>query len=387
MRNSPVGSLVPISGVDTRTKREFDHFAFLPVRLPDEVQLAQQTWAEVSKAAGALGRLSQACDYLPNPSLLISPSLIKEAQATSALEGTYGAFPDVLEARLPGAQPKTPEVREINAYVDMAHHAFESIADGRPISIGMLCELQMILAKGSRRMPSDPGRVRERQVLIGPDGCSVYEARFIPPPGDDRLVAGLEQWETWLNSDQGMPPVVKAALSHYQFETLHPFTDCNGRVGRLLIVVQFLKAGVLGSPSLTLSPWLLRRRRDYQDHLLAVSQTGAWDPWVAFFAQGVTRQCEAHVEVASKLVSWQSELRTDLSRRNWSGVIVEVAETLVEWPIVTNSVIQKRFDVSAPTAKSVTDRLVKIGALVQLGRRNYSRVFGAQPVIDLVESL
>ena len=180
---------------------------------------------------------------------------------------------------------------------------------------------------------------------------------------------------------------VKAALCHYQFETLHPFSDCNGRVGRLLIVLQLLQSGELDSPSLTISPWLLRRRNQYQDHLLAVSQTGDWNPWVAFFCQAVRNQCEAHVDVAQRLVTWQSELRSELSQRRWSGVIVQLAEILIEWPIVTNRLVQNRFDVSAPTAKSATDRLRDLGVLKELTGRSYGQVFGATEVMELVESL
>lgn len=387
LRNSPVGSLVPIAGVDPRTQKKYDHFAFLPHSLPQEVDLSQSTWNAVSKASGALGMLKQACTFLPDPSLLVAPALYKEAQATSALEGTYGALPDVLEAQLPGALPKTAELKEINAYVAMARSAFSAVTDGRPITMSLLCQLQNVLATASRRPPPDSGKVREGQVLIGPEGCTVYDARFIPPPGDDRLQAGLDQWERWVTTDRPLPPVVAVAMSHYQFETLHPFSDANGRVGRLLINVQLLQAGSLDAPSLTLSPWLLRRRSEYQDHLLAVSQTGDWNPWVSFFARAVTDQCEAHVKVATDLMAWQGALRNEISQRHWSGVIAELADALIEWPIVTNRVIQDRFDISAPAAKSVTDRLIKIGALIELSGRGRGRIFGAQRVIDLVESL
>ena len=181
LESSPVGQLVGIDGIDPRTKQEFHHFAFLPDPLPDEVQLSQETWTELYEAARAIGALKQACSFLPNPELLIAPALAKEAQATSALEGTYGALPDVLEARLPGFEPKTPEVREINAYVDMAHYAFDWVKD-RPITVGMLCDLQKILADGSQRRPADPGHIRNGQVVIGPDGCTAVSYTHLTLP-------------------------------------------------------------------------------------------------------------------------------------------------------------------------------------------------------------
>ena len=258
LQGSPVGRLVAITGTDPRTLRPYDHFAFVPHPLPGTVDLAQETWTAVTDAAAALGRLKQACAYLPNPQLLIAPALTKEAQATSALEGTYGTLPDVLEARLPGFTPRSPEIREINAYEQMARLAFDWIQE-REITVGMLCDLQKILAAGARRPSLDPGQVRRHQVIIGPEGCEFHESRFIPPPAGDQLRAGLDEWQTWINQDHSLPVVVRAALAHYQFETLHPFNDGNGRVGRLVIGLQLVRDGTLDSPSLTISPWLLRR--------------------------------------------------------------------------------------------------------------------------------
>lgn len=366
--------------------REYNHYAFLPDPLPEHLELTQETWTAVTEAAGAIGQLHQVCAQLPNPELLIAPALAKEAQATSALEGTHGTLPDVLEARLPGFEPKSPEIREIHAYERMARLGFEWVRD-RHVTIGMLCDLQRTLAEASQRPSRDPGQVRRDQVLIGPEDCTVYDARFIPPPPGDHLIAGLEAWQEWIRFDHGLPVVVRAALAHYQFESLHPFNDCNGRVGRLLIVLQLLLDGALAAPSLTISPWLLRRRQQYQDALLAVSQTGDWNPWVKFFSRGLKEQCDSHVAVARDLLAWMNDLRQTLVRRRWHGVIFAVSESLIDWPIITNAVIQARHEVRAPAAQSAIDRLVDVGALRELTGGNYGRIYGATRVIELVESL
>lgn len=366
--------------------RDYDHFAFVPSPLPDRIELKQETWTAVADAAGSLGQLRQACAYLPNPHLLIAPALAKEAQATSALEGTHGTLPDVLEARLPGAVPKTPEIREIRAYERMAEHGFEWVRD-REVTVGVLCDLQRILADASRRRPPDPGEIRGRQVIIGPEDSSFEEARFIPPPPGDQLRAGLDAWQAWINTDHGLPVVVRAALSHYQFETLYPFSDCNGRVGRLVIVLQLLRAGALDAPSLTISPWLLRRREQYQDHLLNVSRTGDWDPWVAFFARGLHEQCQSHVAVAQHLVTWVADLRQQLHDRHWTGTIAHLVEALIDWPIVSNTLLRDKFDVTPVTAQGAIDRLVELGVLEELTGGNYARVYGAREIMKLVESL
>jgi len=386
LRQSPIGKLVEITGVDPRTMRDYAYKAFVPEPLPTQPALTHATWNAASDAAGALGRLKQVCAHLPNPQLLIAPALAKEAQATSALEGTYGALPDVLEARLPGFEPRTPEIKEINAYERMATLAFDWISD-REIALTMLADLQGILARASRRPSLDPGKIREHQVIIGPEDCAIEDARFIPPPPDDRLRSGLDAWEAWVRKDHDLPVVIRAALAHYQFETLHPFGDCNGRVGRLVVVLQLLRAGALDEPSLTISPWLLRRRDQYQEHLLTTSTSGDWNPWVRFFARGVTEQALSHVEVAKQLLDWAADVRGQLLERHWTGTIASVAENLIEWPVVTNTLLQQRFGVTAPTGQSAIDRLVDLGVLSEMTGKTYGRIYGASHVISLVESL
>ena len=375
-----------ISGTDGRRGLTYHHFAFVPEPLPTDVDLSGRTWTAVSRAAEALGRLSQACHQLPNPSLLIAPALAREAVDTSALEGTYGALPDVLEARLKDSVSRSPEVREIHAYEDMARLAFEWVED-RPISVGMLSELQKVLADGSKNPPRDAGRVRQHQVVIGPENCSVYDARFVPPPAGDQLRAGLDDWQQWVNGDIALPPVVKAAMAHYQFECLHPFSDGNGRVGRLVIVLMLLKSKSLAAPSLSISAWLLRQRQAYQDHLLRVSQTGDWNPWVQFFSTAVSEQCDAHVDVARRLFDWITDLRRQIHERRWGGVITNVSEALIEWPVLSAGWVQERFNVGFDAAQYAIDRLVALDVLVEMTGRSYGRIYGARPVMDIVESL
>ncbi|MGH3368069.1 MAG: Fic family protein, partial [Nocardioidaceae bacterium] len=361
--NSSVGTLVPISGHDEYLK-EYSYYAFLPNHLPetDEVELTPATWTRVAAASEALGRLRQACATLPNPRLLIAPSLAREAVDTSALEGTYGALADVLEARMADARPRSPEIAEIRAYEEIAHRAFEWIED-RPVTVAMLSDLQGVLAKEARQPPRDPGEVRKHQVVIGPRGASVYEARYIPPPPDDRLRAGLDHWQAWLEREHDLPAPVKAAMAHYQFEALHPFGDGNGRIGRLLIVLQLVRSGILEEPALTISPWLRKRRDDYQGHLLAISQTGDWNPWIKFFCQAICEQCHQSVAVVDQLNNWLADVRAMLNERHWSGTVANICEDLVDWPVIRSSFVQRKYNVSAPTAKSAIDRLMEIGVL------------------------
>jgi Fic family protein len=385
IKDSPVGRLIAISGVDAQ-KGPYEHYAFLPDPLPNEPTLSPQTWNAVSRATGALGRLRQACIQMPNPGLLIAPALAREAMSTSALEGTYAALPDVLEARLTEKKPGSAEVAEVRAYELIAWEAFRWVLE-RPITIGLLCDLQEKLSRESQTPPKDPGKVRDHQVFIGPRESSVYEARFVPPPPGDQLRSGLDAWQRWISEDLDLPVALRAAMGHYQFETLHPFGDGNGRIGRLVIVLQLLLDGALPEPALTISPWLLRRRGEYQDHLLRVSQTGDWNPWVTFFCHALSEQAEAHVGVAQQIVQWLADVRQKLNEKRWSGTIIRLAEDLIDWPVVTMKFAAEKYDISVPTAKSAIDRLVEIEVLQETTGGSYNMVFAATSVFELLESL
>jgi Fic family protein len=382
-----VGQLVPITlPANDPRGGPTDYFAYVPSPLPGEITLNNSTWVAANDAANAIGALNNACAHLPNPRLLIGPALVQEAHATSALEGTYGAIRDVMQARLPGFEPQTPEIREISAYIDMADFAFSWVRD-RPITIGFLCDMQRVLAEASRHPVRDPGSIRTEQVYIGPEEAPISESRFVPPPPDDRLQAGLDAWLSWVQTNRSLPVEIRVAMAHYQFETLHPFADCNGRVGRLLILLQLLVEGRLGEPVLTLSPWLLKRRTRYQDHLLATSSTGDWNPWIRFFCEGLREQCDRHVVVAQELLDWLAGVRSRLNERHWTGTIGRLAEDLIDWPVVTNGSVQRQYDCSGPTAQKAIDRLVELEVLEELTGGSYARIWGARKVMQLAESL
>lgn len=385
LSDSPVGQLVPIRGSDAR-HGAFAYFAFLPLRLPSDVVLETKTWGAVADATAALARLDQACGQLPDPGLLIRPALWREALDTSALEGTYGQLPDLLEAQLPRAQFVSSEIVEIRAYERVALRAFEAITE-RPITVGFLSESQGDLFMDAKTKPRDVGKVREHQVWVGSKDAPIEEARFVPPPGDDRLKAGLEDWQEWIATAWDLPPVLRAAMAHYQFETLHPFGDGNGRIGRLLIVLQLLRTNAIRFPAVTVSPWLLKRREDYQTELLRMSCTGDWNPWVRFFCQAVCEQCSSLIVGADKLTGWLNESRAALNQRRWTGTIHTMLEDLTEWPVMSISFAASRYDVTTMTATRMVDHLVEIGILEELTGRSYGRLFGATGVMSIIDAI
>src|SRR3954468_23773250 len=229
LRASPIGRLVPISGTDGRTGQHYDYFAYLADPLPEAVELAPATWGAVVRAEAALARLDEAARQIPEPALLRRPALRREAQSTSALEGTFAPLPDVLEPDVEDRAQLSLEIGEILNYVVAAEEAFAWIGE-RPVTTGLIENLQGILVQGTSGEYSDAGRVRDRHVFIGPKDEPIEQARLVPAPLGVQLLAGLERWIGWVNEPPAdMPAVLQAALAHYQFETLHPFSDGNGR--------------------------------------------------------------------------------------------------------------------------------------------------------------
>lgn len=381
---SPVGRLVPIKGHDQRWDEEFEDYAFVPDPLPASLPLSESTYTIVVDAAMALGRLDAATNRLPNPRLLVRPALRLEAVSTSALEGTYATLTDVLEGDFVEETRRSAEVAEVLNYVQATETALERIKE-RPISFNLIAELQQILVRGTRGDSYDARRLRERYVLIGPDNCRVSEARFIPPPHGDQLRDGVSDWEKWINAEDSIPLLVKVAAGHYQFETLHPFSDGNGRLGRLIAVLQLIYNGALRYPLLNISPWFERRRSQYQDHLLRVSQTGDIDPWIAFFCNAVLDQSVDAFGRIERLITLRDELIRTLRQARARGTSRSIVDDLIGFPVITVPAMTAAHHVSYQAANTAVARLVELGILREATGRTYDRVFVCDAVLRELE--
>lgn len=384
------GRLVPISDVDPLLG-QWVHRAFVPDPLPSTMpQLAPRTYLAVADARASLAALDNTARQLPNPTLLRLPALRREAQSTSALEGTYAPLADVLIAD--EDEPSTAELVEILNYVRAANHGFAWVTDGRPISLGLICDLQGLLMANTP-LAGESGRLRDRQVVIGrragadPGGFPVREARFVPPPPGDALVAGMDALVAWIGSDHhgDIDPVVEAAMSHYQLETLHPFRDGNGRIGRLLVVLHLQALGVLGEPTLTVSPWFEARRAEYYDRMLAVSTHGDWDAFVGFFARGLEQAAEQTRAEMVALTQVQAELkervRSSPLRADSAHALVDLA---VANPTFTVRRVQAELGLSYGRANRVVAQLVDLGILDVVDPAAYKRRFFAPRVMQVL---
>jgi Fic family protein len=220
--------------------------------------------------------------------------------------------------------------------------------------------------------------------VIGPRDAPIEDARFVPPPPGDQLAAGFQQWVDWVNNPPAdIPAVLQTALAHYQFETLHPFSDGNGRIGRLLIVLQLIRQHRLSEAILVVSPWFEARRSEYQDGLLTLSETGNWDTWVRFFATGIGASAKTTLERVERLTTWQAETIDAVRQARAFGTAERVAADLIGGPVLRASRVASRYSVSHQGAMNALRRLTELGILEE--RQNRGRViFIAPAAVDLL---
>lgn len=377
------GDLITIRGVDGR-HGPFEHVAFVPCPLAGEPELAAGTWKAIATARAALGRLEQVALQVPEPTLLHRPTLRREAQSTSALEGTFAPLDEVLLGEV-GGVPLTNEVTEVLNYVRAADHTFDTLREGRPLTAALLLEAHRLLVEGTKADGRDAGSFRSIQVAIGSAGARVDEARFIPmPPGPD-LESAVRDLLAWIKAPAGdREPVLAAAMAHYQFETIHPFNDGNGRIGRLLVVLQLMAVGALPEPLLSISPWFEQRRPEYQDRLLAVSTRGDWDGWVSMFAEGLAASADVTAGMARDLLTLQEEFEVRLREAGSGGIVRDIARDLIGRPFLDVSGTASRIDVTFAAVNRAVARLVELGILREITGRGKGRVFACDAVLRVL---
>ncbi|HWJ98430.1 MAG TPA: Fic/DOC family N-terminal domain-containing protein [Acidimicrobiales bacterium] len=393
LQGSPVGSVVPIAGFDARFDEEYRTAAFVPADLPDRIDLPGPVWMVVSEANAELGRLDAAASLIPNPQLVTRIATRREAVGTSALEGTYAELTELFAAEvLPFEEQETevaPNVREVMNYARAADAAYGWIGE-RPITLGMLASLQAEIVRGTDSDGPEAGSIRQSQVFIGAKHRRVAEARFVPPPPGDQLRAMCERWVDWLSAAEPVEQIqliARVAMAHYQFETLHPFIDGNGRVGRLVAVLQLMQAGALRSPVLSVSPWLKDRADAYRDHLLAVSTTGDWAPWIEFFAQAIRAEARSGHERIMRLLALREQLgdvvRSALPR---ARLALEIADDLIAYPILSVSDAQRRYGRSNQANRNAIGSLIELGVLEPYSDAPYDRLYWNRRVFQIIDS-
>lgn len=380
---SPTGSLT------TTLYHGGETIAFLPNPLPAEWNPDPAVWSSLSDADRALGELAGRGKGLDNPHLFIRPFLQTEAVLSSRIEGTQADLEDLYafeaeqksskKTEEEGRKSRRGDTQEVHNYVTALEYGLERL-DEIPVVGRLLRELHQRLLSGVRGERQRPGEFRDSQNWIGPKGRSIEEARFVPPPPNkvDDLMANLEEY---INTASDYPPLVRLALIHYQFETIHPFRDGNGRIGRLLITLLLVHWELLPLPLLTLSAYFERNRDEYVNRLLAISRDGDWSGWVRFFLEGVKVQSEEANEVARNLSALKADWREAIqSQPRSSALQLALVDYLFQRPMFSIPQAADLLGVSYQSAKNNVERLEEEGILNQVPD-TYPQLYAAPDIL------
>ncbi len=368
-------------GQARRTPGRHGYVAYHPEPIPRTVPISASNIMRISDAEAALGRLAGAGRLLPDPQLLVQPYLRREALASTRIEGTQASLAEVFDAEL-SDHPPGADVEEVMNYVRAMETGLVRLAQ-LPISTRLLREMHSVILDGVRGRDRQPGELRISQNWIGPPGATIDSATFVPPPPG--LVGDLlDDLERFVHDEPTLPPLVQAALIHYQFETIHPFLDGNGRLGRLLIVFFLVDRGRLPAPLLYISPYFESRRTRYYEALQGVRERGDLDAWLALFLDAVETQAVDAVTRAERLTDLRERYRVS-TRAVTRGVANQLVDLTFGSPVLNARLVERRLDISRPAALTALRLLAEQGLLTEAddGPRGQLR-WRAQEVIGIL---
>jgi Fic family protein len=382
MRRSPTGEYqnVTVGGETVR--------AFIPLPLPPIPALVLEgpIQSVLERSLLAVGRLDSVSTLLPDAHLFLYTYVRKEAVLSSQIEGTQSSLSDLLLFEMDQALGVPfDDVVEVSSCVSALEHGLARLRGGFPLSSRLIREIHAVLLSRGRGSNMDPGEFRRSQNWIG--GTRPGNAVFVPPP-PMALGDCMSEFERFLHAgEEGLPVLVRAALAHVQFETIHPFLDGNGRVGRLLITLLLCHAGVLHEPMLYLSLYFKKHREEYYRLLGAVRTDGDWESWILFFFQGVLEISDAAVDTARQLVGIIEEDRRRIqTQRRRAGSALRVHDVLKARPLLTLKEIARRSELSFPAAAAGMEKLLELGIGREITGKMRNRVFAYARYIDVLNA-
>jgi Fic family protein len=357
--------------------------AFIPAPLPPvpPVRLEGELTALLSEADRALGRLDGVASILPSPDLFVAMYVRHEAVLSSQIEGTQSTLEDVLEYEMDARGPRlAKDVEEVVNYVHAMNYGLARLSQ-LPLSLRLLREIHQRLMQNVRGSERSPGEFRTSQNWIGPEGCTLRDATFVPPPPHDMREA-LGNLERFLHEAGSLPTLILCGLAHAQFETIHPFLDGNGRVGRLLITLLLCERHVLERPLLYLSVYLKAHRLEYYDRLTAIRNDGDWEGWLRFFLRGVAEVSSAATSTARSILRLREEARQKLAS---SALGNRLLDFLFERPVLSVRAAQERLSCSYVTAANLIGELEELGVLRETTGQKRNRLYRYEPYLALFE--
>jgi Fic family protein len=358
----------------TWVKQGTGYRAFIPAPLPPEppVLVDEEMVRLLSIADRALGRLDGVASVLPNPDLFVAMYVRQEAVLSSQIEGTQSTLEDVIQFELGADGERFPQdVEEVVNYVRAMNYGLGRLGN-LPLSLRLIREIHTQLMAGVRGSHRSPGEFRVSQNWIGPAGSTLQDASFVPPPVPD-MTEALGNLEKFLHERDSLPVLLQAGIAHAQFETIHPFLDGNGRVGRLLITFLLCEREVLQRPLLYLSHYLKAHRSEYYDRLMAIRNDGNWEGWLKFFLRGVHEVSRSATETARRILLLRENHRQlVVARLGSTPHAPRLLDVLYQQPIVNVRTVERRLGCTYVTANKLVENFASLGILEEVtgGRRN-----------------
>lgn len=354
--------------------------AFIPADLPPDptISMDMETIALLSRASEAMGRLDGVTRIVPNADLFIAMYVRREAVDSSKIEGTQSSLQDVLAFELDPATRDLPnDVEEVVNYVRAMNYGLDRIAS-LPLSLRLIREIHGELLQGARGTDKSPGEFRRTQNWIGTGNVPLDRASFVPPPVHE-MGHALDNLESFLHNDHGLPVLVHCAIVHVQFETIHPFLDGNGRVGRLLIAFLLVHRRVLRRPLLYLSTYLKYHREEYYHWLMAVRRDGDWEGWLRFFLRGVAETAEEASNTAQAIIDLREEHHALVHARGPGANDVRLLDLLYQRPLVNVALVADHLQINYTTASRLIGHFERLCLLEEITGRKRDRVFRYMP--------
>jgi len=349
---------------------------FIPESLPPkdyrDLLLDENLQLALSNASAALARLDGVTQVLPNPDLFVAMYVKKEALLSSQIEGTQASLQGVLEfeAKMKSRE-NVNEIQEVINYIKAMNYGLEKLKTST-ISVDLFNEIHKTLITGTRGEQVLPGELRKIQNWLGVSGASILDASYIPPPPEyvDTLTKELEEF---INSKITMPPLVKIALIHAQFETIHPYLDGNGRMGRLLITFYLCSIGSLSRPLMYLSFYLKKNREKYYELLNNIRNKGDWESWIYFFLKGVVEVSNNSIETAKKIIQLKNDMIKKLMENHIGGNnAIKLVDLLFDRPLITTKIVATELKISMQAATILLSKFQKIGIIGEItGKQRY----------------
>ncbi|HQM95281.1 MAG TPA: Fic family protein [Methanofastidiosum sp.] len=358
---------------------------FIPNPLPPKVEFDEELVLILSKAEEKLGKLSGIGLTLPSPNLLIIPYLRKEAIMSTRIEGTRISMQEVLLSEAKEKEEKTKDAQEVINYINTVNYALTKI-EKSPINVELIKNMHKVLMEEIRGDERSPGEFREVQNWIGSELSKVSDANFVPP-NPEAVPKLMEDLIDYLNSEHNVPVLVRCALMHYQFETIHPFCDGNGRIGRSLITVYLCKKKKMIKPLLYISEFFEKHRLEYNELLLRTGQTGKFENWIKFFLKAVEVQSEDALVRAYKLLDLREAYRKRVQREAQSSDILNIIDYLFSNPFITVKKAQMISDVTYPTAKRYMEKLAEYEILKETNRLQREKTFVAHEIYEIIKEI